>query len=1280
MAIGITINSVSRGHYLVLSSIQFSRQLGERGNGSFTLIVADGSGYAPVVGQDVGFWDGAIRVFGGSIESLSTRRLAPGAIEHSVSVSSQERHADKRIIESRSYLGWTAGDIVSDILSREMALEALPGTIDAGATIPNITFDHVTCAEAFDQLATLSNYVWWEDADGYVSFIARAASPSAYTLTGADVLYGASVRQDRSDYRNTQHLRVNWAAFADLSAVFFGDGGSTQFALALPPAELVTVTLHDAVYAHVKGTLTGVPQDGDTITINGVTYTFRSALTQTTPRQVFIGADAWACAEALWAAVAKTTYGYGTLYSTSTNQHPNCLCSRPHQAGPDVDIHAYFATSGTGNGVTVSESCSVFAWESGSMGGAETSGSSTAQSFGAVDSDAQWWWAAGDTRILQLYPSTPLTANSMLAITYRALGGDVITITDWDEVAARAAAEGGTGRYEHLAEDTSIVDASTGLAKCQALLDSYKHIPKTVDYDTLKHDLTPGEVIAVDMTDPDLSGNFLVNAIHGYYTPGFGHFRYRVTVIDQTRVATWLQFWESLGATSGTVSQSMSKVISETAQAYSSAPDVLNFQAGIRNADGSYTNQLRWDETLSEFLLDLYCEKPGALSFGGVQFYLRVPNALVAGGYEYDPVGTPFGSEAFKPAGEANALSVTASIAWESTPTAGETWNVIACSITPDGKENTSSGVPAGPDVALAVLASAAPIYSAPQQPGSFTAELVEVGYNEDAQMPVAHLRVTIPQWGTTATTVRVYQSTGSVPSDPASWGTSIVDSAVSSGSDTVIDWWTPQSFSAALTVYLRVRASSSTYLTTVVDDGPSDKSVVIPQVGAPDQPANFVVTLHTDVRGGSTYGALEVTWTAPSDVKYFSANVYSIQCDSGYAPLTGAEWTLVGSAVAGFDQRYTVPPQWWPFSGEGWVKFKIQSVGRAKDPATGTYIENTASAPTQNIHVTASPGFDASYIDPNTIDANTLSIIDGKLTGLIAAQESLFTALNSTDFQVVSGQLQIKSIDLGKALGSSFNSAELRLNNGKLEVNGLDLAKVISSTITSELAVSGGKFGVASVSAAKITAGYLVSGVIYTGSLTASQIVTGTLGASVVYGGTIYGNQIWAQTLTGFTINSSTLNTVTINTGTITSGQIYGCTISLTLNGLTTIVNNSYDYGSFGYIGFKTSDGTNACAIAPTTFALYNSTRTIGMVLGTNPYIIISGGSSGATAMFVSSYPVLNFAGAFVGKGVLCPLDGIGGFGHNTYYSGVWRYGRTMSFYDRDSNLINVYGGIIGA
>ena len=46
----------------------------------------------------------------------------------------------------------------------------------------------------------------------------------------------------------------------------------------------------------------------------------------------------------------------------------------------------------------------------------------------------------------------------------------------------------------------------------------------------------------------------------------------------------------------------------------------------------------------------------------------------------------------------------------------------------PDGKRNTSSGVPAGPDVALAVLASAAPIYPLRSSREASTAELVEVG------------------------------------------------------------------------------------------------------------------------------------------------------------------------------------------------------------------------------------------------------------------------------------------------------------------------------------------------------------------------------------------------------------------------------------------------------------------------------------------------------------------------------------------------------------------------
>lgn len=543
MSIGLTISSTDRGKYLVLASPRFSRTLGERGSGSVTLRVTDG--YTPAIGEDVGLWDGATRVFGGTIEDVRTVRLAPGLIQHDLSISSQERKADKRTV-SRSFSDMDSGAIVSSILANELAGEAVAGTVDAGAHVSRIVFDHITVAEAIGQLATLSNYVWWEDADSHLSFVPRSTSTPGYTLTGADVLYGATVSQNRADYRNVQHLRVNWAAFSDTEEEFLGDGSATSFALARPVAEIVSVTVFDGVYATVAGTFSGLPADGDHVVINGVTYTFKIGLTQTTPRQVLIGADAADCALALAAAVNRADAGYGTLYSAATNAHPNCRATQPVGASMAV----YFNSAGLGNGAPVSATGAEFAWAASSMSGAGA-GTTTAQTFGSAISDSQWQWAAGSTTITQADPSTPLPATSLLTVIYRALGADVVTIRDWTAIAERQAAEGGTGIYEQLTEDTSIVDGNIALATCQAILDAYKVIPTTIEYHTLKHDLTPGQVIDVAISSPDVSGNFMVQSIDASYVPfaeaDLQHFTYIVKLIDQTRVKTWLQFWESLG-------------------------------------------------------------------------------------------------------------------------------------------------------------------------------------------------------------------------------------------------------------------------------------------------------------------------------------------------------------------------------------------------------------------------------------------------------------------------------------------------------------------------------------------------------------------------------------------------------------------------------------------------------------------------------------------------------------------------------------------------------------
>lgn len=1179
MSIGVTISSANVGKYVVPSSVQWSHTLGERGSGSCLLRVADGSGYVPAVGQDVGFWDGDTRVFGGTIESFTRKRLGARSspvIEYSLAVSSQERHADKRIIESRSYQSTTAGSIVADILARELALEALSGTIGPGADITSIVFDHVTCAEAFNQLANLSNYVWSENPDGYVSFVPRSTTPSSYVLTGADVLMGASIGENRSDYRNRQHLRVNWAAFADTVESFWGDGATTVFDLAKDPADIVSITIYDGVYASVAGTFSGIPSDGDTAAINGVTYTFRTALTQTNPREVLIGATPAACALALAQAVNRANAGYGTLYSSSTSQHPNCLCSQPVGA----TIVAYFATAGLGDGAPVSATGAAFAWASSSMSGAGT-GATTTQTFGTAGSSSQWYWAAGNVEISQADTTTPLPSTSVLVVQYRQLGGDVISITDWTEVAARQAVEGGSGIYENFSEDTSIVDGNLGLAKCQALLDAYKHIPTTIDYDTLKHDLEPGQVITVTLSSPDVSGLFMVQSMDGLYHPTFEHFSYRVKLIDQTRIATWLQFWEGLTATGGTTTSAAST----TGEAVVAGPaPLVSFEAGTRNLDGSYSAAMQWNTLGTAFIVQFKCSIASLSNFTGVKIAITPPDSSAP--QVVTPLLEPFapnGAGAFVYEGE---LEIDAAMLGGVIPASPVNLVFTAASVNVDGVMNVdSSGYPTGPTVTLATLdpASAPTLLpTPPAQPASFTASVIATGYSAAAGQAQAEVQVSIANT-TGAKYFSVWAYAGaSAPSSPSAWGAPVLNVALASSSPTIGEWWTNRSFSAAITMWLRVRASSSTYTANPSDAGPSDVSVTIPQVGSPAQPTGFSVSLLTrTTASGVPEGALVCVWTPPSDIEYFSANVYAIDTDSSYTPLSGSSYRLVGNAVSAFDQSALNPPQWWTMGDSGYLTLKVQSVGRAIDPSTGKNIENTAGAPTFNLHVSGSPGLDTS-----------------KLATPVQSTQLASGIINSLSFF---GSPTLRPLVATAALPSlpdsnyPVGSMLVLTTDGKPYRNVANVWK-------------------AGTAAGDITAGTLISGVVYAGAIAVSQLTAGTatFTSDVLFYRDVYN---WVA------INSSGLQISgyggsilsMLSTGVLLRQGSGGPSVTITSSGLTM----ASGYGP---------------SVSVSSYALTLSNGSYGSVTITSSGITLTQGSSGPTINFTGSglYMKSSFGGAY--------------------------------------------------
>lgn len=428
-------------------AIKFSNTLNGRGTATFAIRDATGA-TDPLCGQSVQIYDrNGVSRFGGTIEAIHKTLLdATGGIELQVTCVSHEQRLDKRIVQSKVYESTTCGAIVADLIATyangENIFTSAPADIQAGATVDKVIYDHdKRVSEALDELATLSNYVWYVDSDGYLFFVPRSTSVAPWTLTGADILDLGGVPQlsidrSRSDLRTREWYRVNWAAFPATVESFTGNGSATSFHLVGDPAPYNLVNRIDRM----------------TVT---------------------------------------------------------------------------------------------------------TAGSVAEVSFGAlgVDTDKQWYFSPGSSVITQDAAGPVLTSADTLTVEYRALGSDVLMADDLTAIAARATAID-TGIYEHFTDDQNAVDASAALARANAFVQAYKSIALTVEFDTLKSGLRPGQVLTAAVTTPPISGGWLVESVDASLDiyASEDDFRYHIRIIDGARIGGWLQFWEKLaGVVTGAV-------------------------------------------------------------------------------------------------------------------------------------------------------------------------------------------------------------------------------------------------------------------------------------------------------------------------------------------------------------------------------------------------------------------------------------------------------------------------------------------------------------------------------------------------------------------------------------------------------------------------------------------------------------------------------------------------------------------------------------------------------
>ena len=488
------------------------------------------------------------------------------------------------------------------------------------------------------------------------------------------------------------------------------------------------------------------------------------------------------------------------------------------------------------------------------------------------------------------------------------------------------------------------------------------------------------------------------------------------------------------------------------------APDVQSFVAGTRQSDGTYSASMALDPMGANLVVGFKAVAPASRSnFAGIKIAIIPPDSAVP------QIATPL-CEPFAPDSAGNfvyegQLTIDPAMLGGSIPAGPVALTFIAASVNSAGSLNVDgSGYPVGPTVMLTTLN---PTGGVPAQPASFTASVIATGYSEAAGQAQAEVQVSIPN-SNLAKYYSVWQYAGvSAPTDPSDWGAPVLNVATAPSTPTTGEWWTARSFSSAMTLWLRVRASSANYTASVSDGGPADVSLTITQVGAPAQPTGFSVTLQTrSTASGVPEGALTCSWTPPSDIEYFAANVYAIDTDASYTPLSGAAWRLVGNGVAGFGQSALNPPQWWTMGNEGWLTLKVQSVGRAIDPSTGKNIENSTSPPTVNLHVTASPGIDTT-----------------KLATPVQGSQLASGIIDSLSYF---GSSALRPLVVVSSLPS--------LPNANYPVG----AMVVNSTDGKPYRNVSGAWQ-AGTAAGDITAGTLIAGVVYAGAVAVSQLTAGT-------------------------------------------------------------------------------------------------------------------------------------------------------------------------------------------
>lgn len=223
----ITIEGVDRTNKVEYNTLNLQRALTSQVDTlRFTVIKNPNSTYKPELLDTVEITEGSTNIFGGQIVEIN--EIVDGYNTEKIECIAKDFSFDMdRTMVIARYESQSVNDIIDDINTNFLPAGYDLSNVNCPFVVEYIAFNYEYPSKCFQQLAELTGYDWYVDADKKIFFFSKADNPAPFNLTddGDNFYYNTlKLHRDIKNLRNTIIVRGGEYQGSTTSETVIADG------------------------------------------------------------------------------------------------------------------------------------------------------------------------------------------------------------------------------------------------------------------------------------------------------------------------------------------------------------------------------------------------------------------------------------------------------------------------------------------------------------------------------------------------------------------------------------------------------------------------------------------------------------------------------------------------------------------------------------------------------------------------------------------------------------------------------------------------------------------------------------------------------------------------------------------------------------------------------------------------------------------------------------------------------------------------------------------------